>query len=70
MAMLIPAYNIMSISKLRDITVNYGIEFTTTRDGWLVIDGINNAVLTDQELVRYIDALETIPDIMKKFVRK
>lgn len=59
----------LSMEILREFSTTYGIELSITPEGWLVVDGTNEAVLTDIELVRYMTAYESIKDIMLKFKR-
>lgn len=59
----------LCINLLREFGTTYGIELSITSEGWLVVDGTNEAILTDGELVRYMAAYESIKDIMLKFER-
>lgn len=61
---------VLTVTDLNNFSQNYGIDICTNKDGWLVVDGTNEAILSTDELTRYIETIESMSEIMKKFVRQ
>jgi len=64
------ADTVLTVTDLKNFSQKYGIDICTNNDGWLVIDGTNEAILSTDELTHYIGTIESMSDITKKFVRK
>lgn len=60
---------VLTVTDLNNFSQQYGINICTNKDGWLVVDGNNEAILSTDELIRYIETIESMSEIMKKFVR-
>jgi len=61
---------VLTVTDLNNFSQKYGIDICTNKDGWLVVDGTNEATLSTDELTRYIETIESMSEIMKKFVRQ
>jgi len=61
---------VLTVTDLNNFSQKYGIDICTNKDGWLVVDGTNEAILSTDELTRYIETIESMSEIMKKFARK